>query len=90
MRRHLKRDNIGRDRHGFSSLSCLKLSAMCGHIRRRVKELPVEVGVPETAAGAELAKRVVYFGVQRIGKFAARNPRSERWMKASMVDSKVP
>src|SRR5438093_7633273 len=70
MRRHLKRDNIGRYRHGFSSLPCLKLSAMRGQIGRCVQELPVAVRVPETAARTELAKSIIYFGMQRIGQFA--------------------
>jgi len=39
-------------------------------IRRRIEELPVEVRVPDTAASPELAKSILYFGVQRIGQFA--------------------
>ena len=70
MRRHLKRDDIGCDRNGLSSLSCLKLPAMRGRIRRCVEQLPVEVRVPETAPHPELTKSIMDFGVQRIGQLA--------------------
>ncbi len=90
MRRHLKRDNIGRDRHGFSSLPRLKLSAMGGQIGRCVKELPVEVRVAETALRTELTESIMYFRMQRISQFAGRAPGNCTLKRAAQVYIMAP
>ena len=43
---------------------------MRGQICRCVEELPIKIRVPDTTVRTELAKSIMYLGVQRIGQFA--------------------